>query len=1814
MSAMIVVCWGVGTPAVNVHAQEMSGPDTDWPLIGCGKARAAARMLEAQRSGPIDQAYLEAMDDTDVLHYALDIEITDLSYSSCTITGTNTITVRSKSASLDEFTFRLHSQYTITSAEVEGTTVSVQAPSTTTRVATLDRTYGMDEEFTLTISYTGTSDGMHGILVGQQPGTGAPVVYTLSEPYYAYTWWPTKDGDVAQPGDNSDKATLDFWVTVPDNLTVASNGLLKGTDTLPDDRKRFRWSSQYPIAPYLVSFAATEYNTWTADYDYPGGSMPVEFFIYPSSDDPGNRAEWEKTIGMLETFRPIFGEYPFIDEKYGIYNFNCGCGMEHQTMTGQGVTGFAEWLTCHELAHQWWGDAVTCKTWNHIWLNEGFATYAVALWKERRPGSSGLPALKSEMAIRKYFGAGTIYVPDAILIMPSAIFNTNTTYNKASWVLHMLRHVLGDDDFFDALAAYRAAYEDSAATTEDFQAICEGFYPGTGLDWFFQQWIYGEFAPAYEWGWDAVEVEGQDYLLVHIDQVQDVSYQRFTMPIDIVVDGTTHVVFNDEDMEHFVIPVSVNPTSVQFDPDEWVLWSDRISTSYVPGPPTIVTTLPAPGELLAFEDAVDTVAVTFHTNVDVQQSHFSLVGASTGPRSFTVALTDGVNPVTLNLSMPLPTDTYTLVVTDGVTGTASDLALDGEVVDPVDPASLPSGDGVAGGNAVIEFTVQSSVACLSGPDCDDSVACTDDTCNLGTHLCEYLPNDSLCDDGQYCNGSEACHPILGCQPGVPVDCDDGVDCTIDACDDVSDSCTNVPQGALCDDTLYCSGVEYCDPTSGCGTVPGSIPDCNDGFDCTTDACNEEQDRCDNEVVYGSCLIDSVCRTEGELNPENVCMRCDWSLSSDSWTTLPDGAPCGAGDPCAGQYVCEEVTCVLRLIADCNDNGIEDACDISAGTTPDGDGDGVPDECELPPIYVDIDAPGPIHDGSTWCNAYQHLQDALAAVQPWTEVRVAEGTHRTDQGANQTPGYIQCRYYLLDGVVIKGGYAGCGEPDSEERNITQHETVLSGDLNDDDGPDWENRNDNSLIVVDGSGANRTAVIDGFTITAGRYYGVFNTVGSPTVRNCTITKAGTDQPGSGMFNNDYSYPTVINCTFRDNRAGAGAGMYNWKYSDPTLVDCTFVNNRTTTGTGGGIYNEFSSPTLINCRFFGNYAAAVFEGGGGLYDNRGSSPTLINCIFTGNSTAGRGGGMFAYNETSPTLINCTFSDNHAAMYGGGLHNYNDATPTLTNCVFWGNTAGGGGTTEAAQIASGFPIINHSCVHGWTGELGGTGNTGADPLLADTDGPDDVVGTEDDNMRLLRASPCIDTGDNAVVTVDTDIAGNTRILDGNSDAVAVVDMGAYEFPINDSRTGIANGETVVLNPGGGSGDLTHDAVVEFTSQSGSDNAFVTVSETRESLHPGAEGFAVFDTTLQVETDLGDGQFFMTVSIPFYQDDLVGEDPLVVDLAWYDESGGQWVLAVAGNTQPSPGYEPSAVGDRFVESGTITPGLTDLGNDVGDYGVFWNTLTLQGFAWANVDHATDFSVGFPTCPAVYGVEGEYPRVNKNRYLSFSPTNAGRATAIRVTLVNLPVPFHVFNGQTMWVGPPQEICENAGQGSGVLPEDCGIAPGLESATFMTATLQHEPYYTYWGTFGTIHVYHELLVPDGNYVVQAIDEACNVGIEGVYSLTLEVDTSIWGDLVRNCTTTPCGPPDGVVGIATDVTAVLDKFKNLPGAPSKARCDLEPSSPDLLINITDVSRALDAFRGFGYPFEPDPAPPPSSSAGSTPGAARAWAAATPSSARS
>ena len=359
------------------------------------------------------------------------------------------------------------------------------------------------------------------------------------------------------------------------------------------------------------------------------------------------------------------------------------------------------------------------------------------------------------------------------------------------------------------------------------------------------------------------------------------------------------------------------------------------------------------------------------------------------------------------------------------------------------------------------------------------------------------------------------------------------------------------------------------------------------------------------------------------------------------------------------------------------------------------------------IYVDDNANG-LNNGSSWENAYIHLQDAFTdaynSARP-LEIRAAQGTYTPDQGDGHTPGDRESAFNIRNGINLIGGYAGWGVDDPNERNIELYQTILSGDLDGNDVnvnepndlPDEPTRNENSYHVVISSRTDQTAILDGFTITSGnangprvsegrsltddeRYFlqfgaGMYCVNSNLIVTNCTFS-GNVGNKGGGMYSS-YGNPTLTNCIFIGNSANYGGGLFNINDSNSIMENCTFSGNVAYTR-GGGIYNEHSSSILSNCTFSENEA----DYGGGIFNIYDSNSIMDNCTFSGNTTKYRGGGI--YNERSNAIIsNCTFSENEAD-YGGGILNEGfydyyfydyEYNLILDNCTFSRNTVNNSG-----------------------------------------------------------------------------------------------------------------------------------------------------------------------------------------------------------------------------------------------------------------------------------------------------------------------------------------------------------------------------------------------------------------------------------------------------------------------------------------------------------------------------------------------------------
>lgn len=499
----------------------------------------------------------------DVKYYKLDLTI---NHTSQTISGNITCNAKVVQSNVTEIYYDFINSMIVDSVLFNGNNTSFSRGTNTVVVQT-NTSLNQGDDFTTVVYYHGTpASGGFGSFEFSSQG-GNPLIWSLSEPYGAKDWWVVKD----TPADKADSA--DIWLTVSTSLTPVSNGNLMEVVNNGNGTHTYKWHVSYPIAPYLVSLAITNYALYTNYYHYsPTDSMPVTHYLYPSSLN-SNISQLNKTPGMIEIFAERFGEYPFINEKYGHAQFGWGGGMEHQTISSMG--GFGDGLIAHELAHMWYGDNITCKDWHHIWLNEGFATMGEGLIYEAWNGKAAYNSYIADEMYYAKFASGTIYVQD--ISSEWEIFNSYRTYSKACVVLHMLRGIVGDSTFFNILRTY--SYDPSVAygnaVTEDFQAIAENV-SGLDLNYFFQQWIYGVNYPTYSVVWSKNSLGGNLYdLALKITQSSNSNPSFFTMPIQIKVNSSTGdtiiTVFNNAQVQNFNLTVANEPISITVDPNNWIL-------------------------------------------------------------------------------------------------------------------------------------------------------------------------------------------------------------------------------------------------------------------------------------------------------------------------------------------------------------------------------------------------------------------------------------------------------------------------------------------------------------------------------------------------------------------------------------------------------------------------------------------------------------------------------------------------------------------------------------------------------------------------------------------------------------------------------------------------------------------------------------------------------------------------------------------------------------------------------------------------------------------------------------------------------------------------------------------------------------------------------------------------------------------------------------------------------------------------------------------------------------------------------------------
>ena len=406
---------------------------------------------------------------------------------------------------------------------------------------------------------------------------GTPVIYTLSEPFGARDWWPCKQ-------DLNDKIdSFDIYITCPSAYIGVSNGLLQSSTTSGGNTTR-HYRHNYPIPAYLISLNVTNYVTYNIQAGLgtvQNPFFPINNYLYPEGNTTTVQTAINQTVPVMNVFEEKFGFYPYRNEQYGHVQFSWGGGMEHTTMSSMG--GWSRSLIAHELAHQWFGDKITCGTWRDIWLNEGFAEYLAGLVVESLDGPASFISWKTTKINNITTASnGALYLTEAEALNVSRIFSSRITYNKGSMVVHMLRWKMGDANFYQAVRNY---LNDSNlafgyAITADLKAHLEAVH-GASLSEFFSDWVYMQGYPTYtitaqNWG------AGQAKITVSQTQ-SDPSVTYFEMPLEIRLSGaggaTQDVIVNHTaNGQQFIVSVPFVVTGVTFDPNKHIISKNNIVT------------------------------------------------------------------------------------------------------------------------------------------------------------------------------------------------------------------------------------------------------------------------------------------------------------------------------------------------------------------------------------------------------------------------------------------------------------------------------------------------------------------------------------------------------------------------------------------------------------------------------------------------------------------------------------------------------------------------------------------------------------------------------------------------------------------------------------------------------------------------------------------------------------------------------------------------------------------------------------------------------------------------------------------------------------------------------------------------------------------------------------------------------------------------------------------------------------------------------------------------------------------------------------
>ena len=505
----------------------------------------------------------------DITYHKLEFTVDPAIYN---VVGKVTTTYTALS-DMNSINFDLANELIVSSVKQGTTNLTFLQNGNNELVITLPTTQVSGSSASVEITYAGAPpvNGFNAFTT-QQRSNGSNTLYTLSEPFGARDWWPCKQ-------DLNDKInSIDVYITAPSQYISVSNGLNVG-EVISGANKTTHFHHGYAIPAYLICMAVTDYTIYNQTAGTAPNTYPIVNYIYPENFNTTIQAQLDQTPLILNLYENLIEPYPFRNEKYGHAQFGWGGGMEHTTVSF--MVGFERQLIAHEMAHQWFGDKITCGSWKDIWLNEGFATYMASMVIENFDGNAAFVADKTNMINSiTAFNNGAVYLTDTQANDVNRIFSSRLSYNKGAMVLNMLRLKLGNTAFFQGIKNYLADINLAFkyAVTSDLKSHLEATY-GQSLTEFFDAWVYKQGFPKYN---ITAQNFGTGQAKITVNQTTtDPSVSFFKMPLPIRLLGAGGLIFdtvvnNVINGEQFIVNVPFTVTGVQFDVNKNIISKNNV--------------------------------------------------------------------------------------------------------------------------------------------------------------------------------------------------------------------------------------------------------------------------------------------------------------------------------------------------------------------------------------------------------------------------------------------------------------------------------------------------------------------------------------------------------------------------------------------------------------------------------------------------------------------------------------------------------------------------------------------------------------------------------------------------------------------------------------------------------------------------------------------------------------------------------------------------------------------------------------------------------------------------------------------------------------------------------------------------------------------------------------------------------------------------------------------------------------------------------------------------------------------------------------